>query len=160
MILYFSATGNSLAIARAIAEHVGDMVLPLREAVQTDLFGDRSGILAKEACDIFQRGTVVELFLNVFSVIEGQVFMVAGNKIRHKDLLMPLSERNKDSPSREQCQGRAYLPGWRAPGDAPASRPYTEASRKGPEGHRQGQCARLNSTYAKVISTEHVESGI
>ena len=37
MILYFSGTGNSLAIARAIAEHVGDKVLPLREAVQTDL---------------------------------------------------------------------------------------------------------------------------
>ena len=37
MILYFSGTGNSLAIARAIAEHVGDKVLPLREAVQADL---------------------------------------------------------------------------------------------------------------------------
>ena len=30
MILYFSGTENSLAIARAIAEHVDDKVLPLR----------------------------------------------------------------------------------------------------------------------------------
>lgn len=37
MILYFSGTGNSLAIARAIAEHVDDKVMPLREAVQADL---------------------------------------------------------------------------------------------------------------------------
>ena len=37
MILYFSGTGNSLAIARAIAEHVGDTVLPLRDAAQADL---------------------------------------------------------------------------------------------------------------------------
>ena len=37
MILYFSGTGNSLAIARTIAEHVGDKVMPLREAVQADL---------------------------------------------------------------------------------------------------------------------------
>ena len=37
MILYFSGTGNSFAIARAIAEHVGDKVMPLREAVQADL---------------------------------------------------------------------------------------------------------------------------
>jgi len=36
MILYFSGTGNSLAIARAIAEHVGDTVLPLRDAAQAD----------------------------------------------------------------------------------------------------------------------------
>lgn len=37
MILYFSGTGNSLAIARAIAEHVGDKVLPLLKATQADL---------------------------------------------------------------------------------------------------------------------------
>ena len=41
MILYFSGTGNSLAVARAIAEHVGDKVLPLREAVQTDLLQEK-----------------------------------------------------------------------------------------------------------------------
>ena len=37
MILYFSGTGNSLAIARKIAEAVNDQVLPLTEAVQLDL---------------------------------------------------------------------------------------------------------------------------
>ena len=37
MILYFLGTGNSLAIALAIAEHVDDKVMALREAVQADL---------------------------------------------------------------------------------------------------------------------------
>ena len=37
MILYFSGTGNSLAIARKIAEAINDQVLPLTEAVQLDL---------------------------------------------------------------------------------------------------------------------------
>ena len=37
MILYFSGTGNSLAIARKIAEAINDQVLPLTEAVQQDL---------------------------------------------------------------------------------------------------------------------------
>ena len=37
MILYFSGTGNSLAIARKIAEAIDDQVLPLTDAVQQDL---------------------------------------------------------------------------------------------------------------------------
>lgn len=37
MILYFSGTGNSLAIARQIAERTGEQVMPLREAVGADL---------------------------------------------------------------------------------------------------------------------------
>ena len=41
MILYFSGTGNSLAIARKIAEALNDQVLPLTEAVQQDLTNER-----------------------------------------------------------------------------------------------------------------------
>ena len=41
MILYFSGTGNSLAIARKIAEAVDDQVLPLTEAVQQDLTNEQ-----------------------------------------------------------------------------------------------------------------------
>ncbi|MBQ2542177.1 MAG: flavodoxin family protein, partial [Bacteroidales bacterium] len=41
MILYFSGTGNSLAIARQIAEKVGDKIMPLREAVGKDLTGEK-----------------------------------------------------------------------------------------------------------------------
>ena len=41
MILYFSGTGNSLAIARKIAEAVDDQVLPLTEAVQQDLTNEK-----------------------------------------------------------------------------------------------------------------------
>ena len=37
MVIYFSGTGNSLAIARAIAEATKDQVLPLVEAVRQDL---------------------------------------------------------------------------------------------------------------------------
>ena len=41
MILYFSGTGNSLAIARKIAEALNDQVLPLTEAVQQDLTNEQ-----------------------------------------------------------------------------------------------------------------------
>ena len=41
MILYFSGTGNSLAIARKIAEAIEDQVLPLTEAVQQDLTNEQ-----------------------------------------------------------------------------------------------------------------------
>ena len=41
MILYFSGTGNSLAVARKIAEAVDDQVLPLTEAVQQDLTNEQ-----------------------------------------------------------------------------------------------------------------------
>ena len=41
MILYFSGTGNSLAIARRIAEAIDDQVLPLTEAVQQDLTNEQ-----------------------------------------------------------------------------------------------------------------------
>lgn len=41
MILYFSGTGNSLAIARQIAAATNDQVLPLTEAVRQDLTSER-----------------------------------------------------------------------------------------------------------------------
>ena len=41
MILYFSGTGNSLAIARKIAEAINDQVLPLTEAVKQDLTNEK-----------------------------------------------------------------------------------------------------------------------
>ena len=41
MILYFSGTGNSLAIARQIAAATNDQVLPLTEAVRQDLTAER-----------------------------------------------------------------------------------------------------------------------
>ena len=41
MIIYFSGTGNSLAIARHIAAATDDQVLPLTEAVRQDLTGEQ-----------------------------------------------------------------------------------------------------------------------
>ena len=41
MILYFSGTGNSLAVARKIAEAINDQVLPLTEAVPQDLTNEQ-----------------------------------------------------------------------------------------------------------------------
>ena len=41
MILYFSGTGNSLAIARKIAEAVDDQVMPLNDAARTDLTAEK-----------------------------------------------------------------------------------------------------------------------
>lgn len=41
MILYFSGTGNSLAIARKIAEATNDQLMPLNDAVRTDLTNEQ-----------------------------------------------------------------------------------------------------------------------
>ena len=41
MILYFSGTGNSLAISRQLAERLGEQVLPLNLAVKRDLSQER-----------------------------------------------------------------------------------------------------------------------
>ena len=41
MILYFSATGNSLAVARQLAEQLNEQFMPLIEAVQQDLTNER-----------------------------------------------------------------------------------------------------------------------
>ena len=40
MVIYFSGTGNSLAIARKIAEATNDQVIPLTEIVKLDLSGE------------------------------------------------------------------------------------------------------------------------
>ena len=41
MILYFSATGNSLAVARQLAEQLNEQLMPLTEAVQQDLSNEK-----------------------------------------------------------------------------------------------------------------------
>ena len=41
MILYFSGTGNSLAISRQLAERLGEQVMPLSRAVARDLSQER-----------------------------------------------------------------------------------------------------------------------
>ena len=41
MILYFSATGNSLAVARQLAERLNEQLMPLTEAVQQDLTNEK-----------------------------------------------------------------------------------------------------------------------
>ena len=41
MILYFSATGNSLAVARQLAERLNEQLMPLIEAVQQDLTSEK-----------------------------------------------------------------------------------------------------------------------
>ncbi|MDD6185391.1 MAG: hypothetical protein PUB29_07180 [Bacteroidales bacterium] len=41
MILYFSGTGNSLAISRHIAEKLNETVMPLSQAVHQDLSRER-----------------------------------------------------------------------------------------------------------------------
>lgn len=40
MILYFSGSGNSLAIARQLADKLGEQVLSLYDAVNADLQGE------------------------------------------------------------------------------------------------------------------------
>ena len=41
MILYFSATGNSLAVARQLAERLNERLMPLIEAVEQDLTNEK-----------------------------------------------------------------------------------------------------------------------
>ena len=41
MILYFSATGNSLAVARQLAERLNERLMPLTEAFQLDLTNEK-----------------------------------------------------------------------------------------------------------------------
>ena len=41
MILYFSGTGNSMAIGRQLAERLGEQVMPLSRAVARDLSHER-----------------------------------------------------------------------------------------------------------------------
>jgi hypothetical protein len=41
MILYFSATGNSLAVARQLAERLNEQLMPLIEAVRQDLTNEK-----------------------------------------------------------------------------------------------------------------------
>ena len=41
MIIYFSGTGNSLAIARKIAETIGEQVLSMYDAVKMDLSNEQ-----------------------------------------------------------------------------------------------------------------------
>ena len=41
MIVYFSGTGNSLAIARQIGEALGEQTMPLHQAVQADLSSEK-----------------------------------------------------------------------------------------------------------------------
>lgn len=41
MIIYFSGTGNSLAISRQIADSIDDCVMPLAQAVKTDLTAEK-----------------------------------------------------------------------------------------------------------------------
>ena len=41
MILYFSGTGNNLAVARAIAEHTGESVQPLHNALNINLLQEK-----------------------------------------------------------------------------------------------------------------------
>jgi len=50
MILYFSGTGNSLAVAKHLAEHLGEQIMPLQMAADVDLSQEKRigcGICAK-----------------------------------------------------------------------------------------------------------------
>lgn len=41
MIIWFSGSGNSLAIARKIADKTGEQMLPIYEAVRMDLSAEK-----------------------------------------------------------------------------------------------------------------------
>ena len=43
MIIWFSGSGNSLAIAQKIADKTGEQMLPIYEAVRMDLSAEKRG---------------------------------------------------------------------------------------------------------------------
>lgn len=76
MILYFSGTGNSLAIARSIAKAVDDQVLPLTEAVQRDLTSEKRIGLVYPSYDFNMPPAVRNLVSRLKISAEAYVFIV------------------------------------------------------------------------------------
>ena len=60
------------------------LVVPVREAVFTDLLGDGGRILAKETGNAFKGPAFVEEPFDGFTVIQGQMTVVAGDQFAHK----------------------------------------------------------------------------
>ena len=87
MILYFSGTGNSLAISRHIAERLNETVMPLSQAVHQDLSRERRIGLVYPSYWFNAPRAVTELLPRLQLPKEAYVFIVipcgaqAGNAI-------------------------------------------------------------------------------
>ena len=99
----FDVTQNDLAayiglsaVIAVYAEVVGIVksafVVPVAEAVVSDLFGDGGRILAEESGDILKGGTLVQGSFDVPAVIKGKMFLVSWYISAHGILLLLLSE--------------------------------------------------------------------
>ena len=87
MIIYFSGTGNCLAVARSIAQAVGDQVMPLIDAAQKDLTGEKRIGLVYPSYDFNAPPAVRNLVPRLKISADAYVFIVvpcgaqAGNSI-------------------------------------------------------------------------------
>ncbi|MBR1765816.1 MAG: EFR1 family ferrodoxin [Bacteroidales bacterium] len=76
MILYFSGTGNSLAIARKLADATGEALLPLRDAAERDLTAERTVGLVYPCYDYNTPPAVREFVSRLRLSPEAYVFIV------------------------------------------------------------------------------------
>ena len=53
------------------------------QTVGTDLFGNGAGIFAEITCNVFERGTGIQLVLNIKSVCSSKMLMVTRNIFTH-----------------------------------------------------------------------------
>ncbi len=87
MILYFSGTGNSMAISRQLAERLGEQVMPLNLAVKHDLSQEKQIGLVSPCYWFNAPRAVTELLPRLQLPKEAYVFIVipcgaqAGNAI-------------------------------------------------------------------------------
>lgn len=59
-------------------------MIPVRETVSLNLFGDSGGVLAQEPRDNLKRSTFVQFVFNIDTVIECEMFLVARDMFTHK----------------------------------------------------------------------------
>ena len=58
-------------------------VIPVTEPVVSNFFRDRRRVFAEVACDVLEGSSFDQLLLDVFSIFQREVFLVAGNVFAH-----------------------------------------------------------------------------
>ena len=99
------------AVIAVYAEVVGieksAFVVPVAEAVVSDLFGDGGRIFAEESGDILKGASLVQGSFDVPAVIKGEMFLVSWYISAHGILLLLLSEGQEDH-TMGICRGKHY----------------------------------------------------
>jgi flavodoxin len=84
MILYFSATGNSLADARQLAEQLSEQLMPLTEAAEMDLTAEKRIGLVFPTYDFNLPPAMPEMVSRLNIIPRSYVFTVVTRKSNSK----------------------------------------------------------------------------